>query len=164
MEREEWIEEEETPPYRPYSLYSSLLVKIKQAMSCGRKTSPSVHIVMSFDFLQFTGGLKTVGSLYKTVQGVEHFKIKHYRDLSPFLGSNWHFRGLNASGDYGYVVMETVDFCLRKSRSLVEYLPPRNQLPPPKSFLDTGYVFAFSFVCDYGTQCTFGKDKNIFYE
>ena len=47
----EWIEEEETPPYQPYSLYSSLLVKIKQAMSCGRKTSPSVHIVMSFDFL-----------------------------------------------------------------------------------------------------------------
>ena len=31
------------------------------------------------------------------------------------------------------------------------------------SLVDTGYQLTFSFVCGYGTQSTFGKDKNVFY-
>lgn len=140
-------------------------MKIKQALTCGRKSSPIVKINMAFDLIQFNGGLKTAGILFKTVHGVQHFKIRNYQDLNPFLGDSWHFRGLNSNGDYGYVQLETVDFCLRRSRTLVEYYPPQSddQLPF-KSCTDTGYVLLFCFVSNYGTATTFGKDKNIFFQ
>ena len=41
------------------------------------------------------------------------------------LGRNWHFRGLNANGYYGYAVLDTIDFCIRKCRALTEYIPPQ---------------------------------------
>ena len=155
-------------PYQPYSLFRTLRLKIKQALTCGRKASPVINIVMPFDKMQFDGGLKTAGILSKTVQGVQHYKISHYRDLNPWLGSRWHYRGLNDAGDYGYVVLETVDFCLRKSRSLVEYLPPscpdQPNEKPSKFVVDTGFCVSFCFVSNYGSHSTFGKDKSIFYE
>ena len=152
-------------PYQPFSIHSILRVKIKQALTCGRKSSPIVKISMAFDFIQFNGGLKTVGTPFKTVQGVQHFKVRKYQDLNPFLGDSWHFRGLNSNGDYGYVQLETIDFCLRRSRTLVEYFPPQDDGHLPlKSCTDTGYVLCFSFVSNYGTATTFGKDKNIFFQ
>jgi hypothetical protein len=161
----ETLESEEVDSaYQPYSLYTNLRIKIKQALTCGRKSSPIVNVVMGFDLLQFNGGLKTVGIPFKKVQGVQHYKIKHYRDMNPFLGSSWHFRGLNANGDYGYIEMETVDFCLRKSRTLIEYLPPCHDQTPHECSTDTGFIISFSFVCNYGSITTFGKDKKIFYQ
>jgi hypothetical protein len=44
---------------------------------------------------QFNGRSKTVGVPSKKVQGVQHYKITNYHYLNPFLGVNWHFRGLN---------------------------------------------------------------------
>ncbi|SMN01620.1 hypothetical protein SPONL_2199 [uncultured Candidatus Thioglobus sp.] len=174
-EHDEWkyggeledLEPEEGPAtcsvYQPYSLYSNLRIKVKQALTCGRKSSPLVKIVMAFDLVQFSGGLQTVGVPSKKVQGVQHYQIKNYKDLNPWLGSYWHFRGLNANGDYGFVELETIDFCIRRSRSLVEYLPPSDhQLTPCKLSTDTGFSLSFCFVCNYGTAATFGKDKNIF--
>ena len=79
------------------------------------------------------------------------------------LGSSWHFRGLNVNGDYGYAVLETVDFCIHKSRSLVEYIPSKvNNNAFARVVNSTGYSLVFSFVCNYGTSDTFGKDKMIF--
>ena len=94
----------------------------------------SCKISMPFDLIEFNGGLKAVGVLSKTVHGVQHYKINHYQDLNHLLGSCWHFRGLNVNGDYGYVLLDTVDFSLRKARSLVEYFPPisDNQSVPPQ--------------------------------
>ena len=48
--------------------------------------------------------------------------LNHYQDLNHLLGSCWHFRGLNVNGDYGYVLLDAVDFSPQKARSLVEYL------------------------------------------
>ena len=76
--------------FQPYSLYTNLAVKIKQALSCGRKISPAVRIVMLFDVVQFSGGLREAGIPSKKVHGVQHYKIRHYRDLNPLLGRNWH--------------------------------------------------------------------------
>ena len=54
--------------YQPYSLYTNLRIKkIKQALTCDRKSSPVVNVVMGFDLLQFNGGLKTVGVPFKKV-------------------------------------------------------------------------------------------------
>ena len=47
--------------------------------------SPIIKINMPFDLIQFNGGLKTVGVPFKTVQGVEHYKIRHYQDVYGML-------------------------------------------------------------------------------
>ena len=60
----------------------------------------------------------TIGVPSKNIHGVQHYKIK---DLNRLLGSCWNFRELNVNGDYGYVLLDTVDFSLRKARSLVDY-------------------------------------------
>ena len=62
----------------------------------------------------------------KTVNGVQHFKINHYRELNYLLGSNWSFRGLNTNVVCGYLELNTVDYCLRKAKCFVEYLPPQS--------------------------------------
>ena len=153
--------------YQPYSLYYNLRLRVKQALACGRKSSPVIKIVMSFDPVLFNGGLKAVGVPFKVVQGVQHYKIKKYQDLDFYLGSSWHYRGLNSSGDYNFVELETVDFWLRKARPLAEYFPDEmdsdGQVAGSKCLTDTGYNLFFSFVCNYGTSLTFGKDKNIFH-
>lgn len=150
-------------PYQPFSIYSNLRTKIKQSLISGRKNSPIVKINMAFDFIQFSGGLKAAGKPFKVVHGVQHYKIERYQDLNPCLGSSWHFRGLNPNGDYGYVQLETVDYCLRKSRCLVEYFPPHiDNEPLIQCCTDTGYILSFSFVSNYGTAATFGKNKRIF--
>ncbi len=117
---------------------------------------------MPFDLIKFNGGLKTVGIPSKMVCNIQHYGIKHYQDLDPFLGSFWHYRGLNVNGDYGYVQLDTVSF-LCKSRSLVEYFPPSSDSQPPsKTVTHTGHTLSFSFVCKYGIGSTFGKDKQFF--
>ena len=147
-------------PFQPFSLYKDLRFKIKLAMSCSRKASPSVRICMSFDILLFNGGLKPSGVPSRQVAGNQYYKIQHYRDLNPLLGSCWHYRGLNNNGDYCYVVLETVEYYLRKGPSLVEYYPGSGTISSSK--VDTGHVVCFSFVCNYGNATTFGTDKNIF--
>ena len=72
---------------------------------------------------------------------------------------------MKINGDYGYAIMKTVKFHLRKCKPLKEYLPPEpDEDPVFLSLVDTGYVLNFSFVCWYGTVSTFGKDKDVFYE
>ena len=80
-----------TSYFQPYSLYKNLSVKIKQALSCDRKSSPRVRIVMPFDVIQFNGGLKLCGVPSKKVRGIQQYHIRHYRDLNSLLGRNWHF-------------------------------------------------------------------------
>lgn len=153
--------------FEPFSLHNYLKVKIKQSLSCTRKSSPEVRIVVPFDAITFNGGLRLLGTQSKKAQGVQHYTIKHYHDLNPLLGKNWHFRGLNVNADYGYVLLETVDFYLRKCRPLEEYMPSQEQYDESPStcmsLVDTGHHLTFSFVCGYGSRSTFGKDKKIFY-
>ena len=94
--------------FEPFSLHNNLKVIIKQSLSCSRKGSPQVKIIVPFDAITFNGGLGLLGIQSKKVQGVQHYTIKCYQDLNPILGKNWHFRGLNVNADYGYVVLETV--------------------------------------------------------
>ena len=76
-------------------------VKIKQSLSCTRKNSPEVRIVVPFDAITLNGGLKMLGTQSKKAQGVQHYTIKHYQDLNPLLGKNWPCRVLSVNGDYG---------------------------------------------------------------
>jgi len=151
--------------YQPFSLYKELRLRIKCGLSCSRTGSPCVKISMSFDVLQFNGGLKCAGIPSEKKSGIRHYKLRNYADLNDLLGRDWHFRGINANGDYGYVLLDTVDFYLVKSRSFVEYIPSVMKDDTFKSVrlkTDTGYSLVFTFVCDYGTDSTFGKDKKNF--
>lgn len=104
--------------FEPFSLHNHLKVKIKQSLSCTRKSSPEVRIVVPFDVITFNGGLRLLGTESKKAHGIQHYTIKHYKDLNTLLGKNWHYRGLNVNADYGYVITTTVDFYLRECKQL----------------------------------------------
>ena len=78
---------------------------------------------MPIDILLFNGGLKMAGKATKKVGGVQYYGIDEYRDLNNLLGNNWHVRGLNSHGDYGYAIKNTVQFYVKKYRPLTEYIP-----------------------------------------
>ena len=147
---------------QPFSLYQELGIRIKQALTCGRKQSPSVKITMGFDYLLFKGGLQAAG-IPKSKVGVARYKIQQYSDLDCLFGHNWHYRGINKHGDYAYVSLESIEFYLCKRRCLVEYYPPQSADESiTESHKDTGYSLTFSFIRKCGNSSTFGKDKNIF--
>jgi len=151
------------PIIQPYNLYSELGIKIKQSLTCGRKDSPLVKITMGFDYFLFTGGLQPAGIATKTVRGVVHYRIQKYSDLDLLLGTQWHYRGINKHGDYGYVVLSSIEFYLHKRRSLVSYYPPETPGQPiTSSKQDIGYLLTFSFQRRYGNSATFGRNKDIF--
>ena len=117
---------------------------------------------MPFDILLFNGGLKESGVPSKKVGGTQHYKIMHYKDLNHLLGYNWHVRGINNLGDYGYVVADTVDYYLQRNRPLIDYCSSQNG--PSLHKLDTGYSLTFCFVFSCGSSDTFGKDEIVFYD
>ena len=117
---------------------------------------------MPFDLLIFNGGLKLAATPGKKSGGIQYYRINNYKDLYPFLGVNWHIRGINGNGDYGYVLKETVEFCIRRCRRLTEYVYTPGDDTFLKSSIDAGYMLTFSFICGFGNKETFGKDKSIF--
>jgi len=148
--------------YSPYSLYKDLALRIKKSLTCAR-ASPNAKIVLPFDSLSFNGGLKLAGVPSRKQGGVQHYTIKSYEDLNELLGCNWHVRGINCNGDYGYVLMETVEFYFTKCRNVVEYLPPTFNNPNIQcSRIDAGYQLTFTFTTGYGNASTFGKDNKNF--
>ena len=156
------VEDEVANIYEPFSLYKDLSLKIKRALSCNRTASPNIKISMPFDLLLFNGGLKLAATPARKSGGIQYYRINNYKDLYPFLGVNWHIRGINGNGDYGYVLKETVEFCVRRSRRLTEYVYTPDDDTILKSSIDAGYTLTFSFICGFGNKETFGKDKSIF--
>ena len=80
-----------------------------------------MKVRMPFDILLLNGGLKLAAVPSRRFSGIQYYIINHYKDLYPLLGINWHVRGINNNGDYGYAIKETVEFCIRKSRKLIVY-------------------------------------------
>jgi len=113
---------DESTTYKPFSLYDKLHIKIKRALFCNRTASPIIKITMPFDLVLFDGGLKLAAVPSKKTGGIQYYKVTNYWDLNHLLGANWHFRCININGDYGYVIKDTLEFCIRKSRPLAEYI------------------------------------------
>ena len=99
---------------------------------------------------------------------MQHYGIDQFSDLNHLLGANWHVRGLNSQGDYGYANKNTVQFYINKYRPLTDYVPSNDStsvddvIVATKCILDTGYYLHFSFTQGYGNATTFGKDSDIF--
>ena len=146
----------EDPSPSPFSLYMELGDRFKPGLNSGRNVSP-VRVDMTFDEVQFDGGVKQCGVLVHTLRGTERYRINQYRDLNSLLGRNWHFRGLNSNGDYCYVVSETVEFDLHKRQRLQDFFPAQGK--PLCNPRDLGYMLTFSFVRGDDTPSDFGKNK-----
>ena len=136
-----------------FSLYQELALKIKRTLQGSRKASPEVRIEMDFDNIIFDGGLKRVGKLRQIQRGVHVYGITAYSDLDGLLGSKWFIRCFNSKGDFGYAILKTVTFMLKKRRPLVEYRPKQGSLE--KLAFSQGYCLQFNFVRGDGVASDF---------
>ena len=70
-----------------FSLYQELAVKIKASLNSSRKESPVVHIDMTFDKIEFDGGLRLCGKVKRSVRSIKRYTVSRYQDLIPLLGT-----------------------------------------------------------------------------
>ena len=144
-----------------FDLHQELAVKVKSSLLGGRKSNPAVKITMSYDLDTFNEGLGRCGYVTKTVRGVKHYKIQQYNELDHILGPNWHYRGINAAGDFCYVVPESIEYYLNRHRGIVHYVPDEN-CKPVRTIMPHGYSLTFKYVRADGTPSEFGKNDSIF--
>ena len=149
------------PNSERFMLYNELAIRIKTSLNSHRKLSPVVRIDMPFDRIEFDGGLRISGKEKRSIHGVQRYTIAQFQDLNRLLGVNWHFRGINANGDFCYVIRNTVEYYLYHRRPLKEFMPSTEGSSPIK-LRDTGYMLVFTFVRGDGTSDKFGTDPQIF--
>ena len=143
-----------------YDFNQHLAEKITSSLSSQRRASPVVKIEMTYDKSVYEKGLKMKGKLKRQSRGVEHYTIEAYHDLDNLLGCNWHYRGLNSSGDFCYVMLETVEFYLYRKRPLIYYVEKEQK--PVKTCIPRGFALVFKYVRGDGPSSQFGRVDNIF--
>ena len=143
-----------------FNFNTELLFKLKSSLVSQRRSNPAVKIEMTFDKRVFDEGLKIMGYLKNRKRGIDHYAIHNFSDVDSVFGRNWHYRGLNESGDFCYVICETVDFYLYKKRPMIQYI--NQQGMPTKVSVPRGYNLVFKFVRGDGTASQFGKLSDIF--
>lgn len=84
-----------------------------------------------------------------------------YEELNHLLGPKWHYRGINAAGDFSYVILESVEYYLYHQRSIVHFIPDDDG-KPLKTIMLYGYMLMFKFVRGDGTPSEFGNHSSIF--
>ena len=125
---------------------------IKASLQCHRK---GIRLSLTFDKELYESGLY---QLEKEVtdpgrRGVRKYSIAKYSDLNSILGDKWFIRGINPSGDFCYVVLETVRFYLTKKPALPDYNPDTGTV----NHYFRGYNLIFSFVRGDGVAQDFQK-------
>ena len=149
------------PNFEPhtFSLYEELAMKIKASLISTRKGTPEVRIEMGFNKLIFDEGLKARGTLKKVCRGISYYTISAYSDLNDLLGSRWFIRGLNAAGDFCYVTLASLLYCLKRRRALYEFVPSGSTFNK-QSYLQ-GYAILFTFIRGDGICNDFEKIFNM---
>lgn len=71
----------------------------------------------------FDSCLESRGTFKKRERGHVVYTMQNYSKVDDLLGCNWHYRGINAEGDFSFVVLSVVEFHLFQRRRIVEYLP-----------------------------------------
>ena len=117
---------------------------------------------MPFDLITFNEGLGVSGHIVRTVRKIDYIKIRRYEELNPVLGPNWHFRGINAVGDYSYVILDSVEYYLYWCRGIAHYIPVDDDNKTLKTVTPCGYMLSFRFVHGDGMPSEFGTNTNIF--
>ena len=105
----------------------------------------------------FKGGLEAAGIAKESTRGIQRYGLEWYSDLDHLLRDNWHFQGNNDRGDYGFVILDSVEYYLSKRRAIREYLPSAQSFDQTTAHtIDTGHSLKFTFVRGYGNRSTFG--------
>ena len=98
---------------RPNFFFSTLACAIKKRLTPSRD-DPAIRIQLPFS--------KEDGDLLLQ-EGVPcgwQHKLEQYSDLDDMLGQDWHYRVVNTSGDFSFV-LETVRFHMYTPRPILEY-------------------------------------------
>ena len=54
---------------------------------------------------------------------IKKYTIRAYSDIDSLMEKGWHWRGLNQSGDYCYVILDSVEFYLYCKKPLKIFYP-----------------------------------------
>ena len=163
---DEWRDQDDIIPIQcfnseKFDLNQELAVKIKSSLLGNRKCSPVIRLAMPFDLMTFNEGLRISGHAVRTARKVIYFKIRRYEELNPVLGPNWHFREIDAVGDYSYAVLDSGEYYLYQRRGIAHYIPD-DDYKPLKTVIPCGYMLSFKFVRGDGTSSDFGTNTDIF--
>ena len=123
---------------RPNFFFSTLACAIKKRFTPGRD-DPAIRIQLPFS--------KDGDLLQKGVPCGRQHKLEQYSDIDDVLGQDWHYRVVNTSGDFSFVVLETVQFHMYTPRPILEYTPTlthgKLHCTPVYTEQETQLVFSF---------------------
>jgi len=136
------------PPAKPFCLIREVATRIKGALfSENPKEDPVRRIVVPFDKIVFANSLAAKGCIQHEV-GISkkiYYTIPHLPDFNHIFGERWYIRGINAAGDFHFVIPGTVQFYLKQNKRKVDYqLQKDGQLL--KKYFGTGFQLVFTFV------------------
>ena len=108
---------------------------------------------MPFDQFLYVGGLQQAGKKLKNYRGHDIYGIEKYDNLVPILGPRWHVRVYNEQMDFGYVMLETVQYHLHRRQPLPDYQPDLEL----RHTVDGGYAVIFHFIRGDGVRSHWDK-------
>jgi len=136
-------------PAKPFSLLEEVAARIKGALFSNLKGDPVCRVVMPFDKILFDKSLAVRGSIqHEQLQAGKsklYYAIPHLMNYNDIFGERWYIRGINAAGDFCYVIPGTAKFYLIQNRRKIDYqLQKDGKLQ--KKYIEMGFELVFSFV------------------
>ena len=104
------------------SVFEELVYRIKALLTSSRKGDPNCRIIMSFDQVSFDA-LALRCSLVNRNSNCKRkvYKVQDLTKLNDLLGDRWHIRGINAAGDFCYVMHDTMKLYMKQSQGRPDY-------------------------------------------
>ena len=122
---------------------------IKRKLWSGRRDDPEVRIELNVEPDVFALALGQVTKSFLQ-RGKEIYHVKDNRSLDSVLGLKWDERIMNYSGDFAYVVEDTVRFWMSKRAAIEEFKYIGGKLV--KCEIEDSFFFVFTFVRGDGNR------------
>jgi len=104
------------------SQFEELAYRIKALLTSSRKGDPSCRIIMPFDQVSFDALALRCSLVNRNPKCKRQvYKIHDLAKLNDLLGDRWHIRGLNAAGDFCYVMHDTMKLYMKQSQGRPDY-------------------------------------------
>ena len=146
---------EETPADEASLPLSALASSIKHKLIPSKNLEdPAVRIQLAMNIDTFRLLLQRGKSLGKR-RGHEVYGLREYSDLNGLLGEQWHMRVNNTSGDFSYVIKETICYYMAQPKSLLDFHVSTGSsgcLKFPPFFIQQPTAVVFQFVRGDGNK------------
>lgn len=120
-----------------------LAIEIKEQLNGHRKTDSFVEIKIPVQKDTFN----SIAAFASFDAKLKKFTVKSFTDLNEYLGKGWHYRILNAAGDFCFIIPGSLWFWLYERRPLTEFATDGSE-----KITHRGFVFSMRFVKDNGTK------------